>query len=189
MKLLLHVCCGPCSLYPANVLHEEGISFSAYFYNPNIHPYKEFKKRIHALELVAKLLRFDLILDRNYGLTDYLRKVVFNENKRCHICYELRLSKCIEFAANNGFDAFSTTLLYSKYQNHKLIYDICFQLTDKFGIEFFYKDFREGWQKGIDQSKDLDIYRQRYCGCIFSEHEAFDKNFRKKMKLQTPGNY
>ncbi len=180
MKLLLHVCCGPCSFYPISVIRGNGISFSAYFYNPNIHPYKEFRRRINALSMVSEYLKFDLILEKDYGLSEFLRRVVFNENKRCEICYDLRLSRCVEFALENGFDAFSTTLLYSRYQKHDLIIDKCKRLEDKFKIEFYYRDFREGWQFGIDQSKNLDIYRQPYCGCIYSEQEAYDKKFRKK---------
>jgi epoxyqueuosine reductase len=183
MRLLLHVCCGPCTFFPVSVLRQEGISFSSYFFNPNIHPFKEFRRRINALSLVADHLDFDLIIDNNYGLTEFLRKVVFNEMKRCHLCYDIRLEKTVEFASEHCFDSFSTTLLYSKYQNHALIVEKCFRLAEKFGIEFFYRDFRQGWQYGIDESKALDIYRQPYCGCIYSEQESFDKKFHKKKNL------
>jgi hypothetical protein len=185
MNLLLHVCCGPCSIYPVSIIQKAGISFSAYFFNPNIHPFKEFKSRINALAYVSNNLKFNLILEKDYELKEYLRQVVFHENNRCNICYDLRLRKSVEYAVAHNFDAFSTTLLYSKYQNHNLIIDTCNQLSKQFGIEFFYRDFRKGWQYGIDQSKKLDIYRQRYCGCIYSEHEAFDKRFRKKIRSKT----
>ncbi len=186
MKLLLHVCCGPCTFYPAYVLCQEGISFTSFFYNPNIHPFKEFRKRLKGIEETSKHLELDLIVDKNYGLKEYLRKVVFNETNRCSICYELRLSKTAEYAAQNGFDSFSTTLLYSKYQNHDLIRKYCSSLAEKFDLDFFYRDFRHGWQYGIDQSKSFDIYRQSYCGCIFSEQEAFDKKLRKnKLSAKT----
>lgn len=182
MNLLLHACCGPCTFYPVSVLRKTGVSFSAYFFNPNIHPFQEFRKRIEALSIVADDLGFNLIIDRNYTLIDFLRRIVFHEQKRCLLCYEYRLTNSIAYAKEHGFDAFSTTLLYSKYQNHDAIASICSSLCSLNGIEFFYHDFREGWQIGIDQSKQLNIYRQRYCGCIYSEQEAFDKRYRKKIK-------
>jgi hypothetical protein len=180
MKLLLHVCCGPCTIYPVSVLRQEGITFTSFFSNPNIHPFKEFRKRLKGIEETSKHLNFDLVVDKNYGLKEFLRKVVFNENDRCSICYELRLLKAAEYAAENGFNSFTTTLLYSRYQNHDLIRKYGSLFAEKYGLEFYYRDFREGWQYGIDQSKSLDIYRQSYCGCIFSEQEAFDKKLRKK---------
>ncbi len=186
MTLLLHVCCGPCSFYPVSVIREAGVSFSSYFFNPNIHPYKEFRRRVDAACQVSKILDFNLIIDKEYRLTEFLRHVVFNEDNRCSVCYDIRLSNCVEFALNNGYDSFSTTLLYSKYQKHSLIVDKCRQLSQYYGIEFFYRDFREGWQQGIDQSKASNIYRQPYCGCIFSEQETFDKKFRKKFKTNKP---
>jgi epoxyqueuosine reductase len=180
MKLLLHVCCGPCAIYPLSLLRESGIDISGYFYNPNIHPFKEFKRRIEALETVSHHFNFHVIYENSYGLVDFMRKVVFHEKERCSICYHLRLSRTVAYAKDNGFDAFSTTLLYSRYQNHQALIDLCSELAEANGISFYYRDFREGWQAGIDQSKSLNLYRQQYCGCIYSEQESFDKSLRKK---------
>ncbi|MDR3631952.1 MAG: epoxyqueuosine reductase QueH [Desulfocapsaceae bacterium] len=184
MKLLLHVCCGPCTIFPLSVIRQEGIKVSGYFYNPNIHPFREFKKRKESVRLMAEHFGFHITLEHSYGLVDFLRKTVFHEQERCPICYDFRLSKTAEFARDNGFDAFSTTLLYSRYQNHQALIDTGHRLAETFGLSFFYRDFREGWQEGIDISKSLDLYRQSYCGCIYSEQESFDKHLKKKLFRQ-----
>jgi epoxyqueuosine reductase len=183
MKLLLHVCCGPCSLYPLSVIRDCGIEVCCYFFNPNIHPYREFKKRIEALSIVSKHLNIKTVYDDSYQLTDFLRKIVFHEKQRCEICYEIRLLKTVEYAKANGFNSFTTSLLYSRYQNHQSLIEKCTQLANISGLDFFYRDFRDGWQLGIDESKALNIYRQSYCGCIYSEQESFDKNFRKQKSI------
>jgi len=184
MNILLHVCCGPCSVYPLDSLRSQGHRVSGYFFNPNIHPYREFKRRIGALVEFSRQMDFPVEIDRNYGLTEYLRQVVFNENKRCSLCYDMRLEPTVKFGLEQGADAFSTTLLYSKYQNHQLLTEKCELLADKHGLPFFYQDFREGWQQGIDGAIAMDLYRQPYCGCIYSEQERYDKKLKKKMRQQ-----
>ena len=182
MKILLHVCCGPCTVYPFASLREQGHAVTGYFYNPNIHPYREFKRRIQALVAFAELNRFKVEIDRNYGLTEYLRQVVFNENKRCSICYDMRLEQVAKLAVEQGAEAFTSTLLYSKYQNHGLLIEKGEKLAQQYGIRFYYQDFREGWQQGIDGSIEMDLYRQPYCGCIYSEQERYDKKLRRKKR-------
>lgn len=184
MNILLHVCCGPCTVYPLEFLRDQGHTVQGYFYNPNIHPYREFKRRIGALTAFAEQTKFTVEIDRNYGLTAYMRKVVFNEHKRCSICYDMRLAEAARYAAEQGADAFSSTLLYSKYQNHQLLMDKGRQYGDQYGVKFYYEDFREGWQQGIDGSIAMDLYRQPYCGCLYSEQERYDKKLRKKMRQQ-----
>jgi len=180
----MHVCCGPCTLFPLQALREEGIDVRGYFYNPNIHPYREFKRRIGGLVVLAEEKKFAVEIDRNYGLTEYLRKVVHNEDKRCSTCYDMRLEQVAKKAAEQGMDGFTSTLLYSKYQNHALLKKKCTKLAETYSIKFVYRDFREGWQQGIDESIALDIYRQPYCGCIYSEQERYDKKLQKKMRRQ-----
>jgi predicted adenine nucleotide alpha hydrolase (AANH) superfamily ATPase len=184
MKLLLHVCCGPCAIFPLSVIRQEECEVSGFFFNPNIHPFKEFKKRKEAARQMAGHFHLPMIWENTYGLVDFLRKTVFHEHERCPICYDIRLAKTAEYARDNGFDAFSTTLLYSRYQNHQALIDIGQQMADAFGITFYYRDFREGWQEGIDISRSLDLYRQSYCGCIYSEQESFDKHLKKKLYKQ-----
>ncbi|MCF8056100.1 MAG: epoxyqueuosine reductase QueH [Desulfocapsa sp.] len=182
MKLLLHVCCAPCSTYTLNRLREQDIDVSGYFYNPNIHPFREFRKRLATLKTFAEIMKFPLEMETEYGLTEYLRKVVFHEKERCRLCYEMRLEKTAQQAAKTGADAFSSTLLYSRYQNHAAITTIGQKMAEKYGVEFYYDDFRVGWQEGIDRAIAMDLYRQPYCGCIYSEQERYDKKLQKKLR-------
>ena len=181
-KILLHICCGPCTLYPLKVLRQEGVEVVGYFFNPNIHPYQEFRRRIRALEVVSSKKDLPLIWEKSYGLRAFLRAVVFRENHRCEICYLLRLKETVKKALEIKAEAFTTTLLYSKYQAHQLIREIAEDLSFRYKIPFLYRDFRLGWEEGQEEAKRLDIYRQPYCGCVFSEQERYDKKFRKKMK-------
>jgi len=180
MNVLLHICCGPCAAYPLEVLKEEDLKVRGFFYNPNIHPFQEFRKRLEAVEQLSSRVALKVDYQREYGLRNYLREVVFNEEKRCGLCYDMRLRETVEHAVKTGADAFSTTLLYSRYQNHDLIRSKAEQLAEDFKIAFYYVDFRKGWQQGIEMSKEMGLYRQSYCGCIYSEQERYDKNFQKK---------
>jgi len=110
-----------------------------------------------------------------YPVEIYFRSVSFQENEKCRSCYQIRLEETARKAVEGGFEFFSTTMLYSKYQKHELIKEIALAIEGKAGIKFLYMDFREGWQEGIDISKTLNVYRQKYCGCIYSERERFLK--------------
>lgn len=179
MKLLLHTCCAPCLLYPLAKLKDKGFTVTGYFYNPNIHPYKEFKRRLDSLLELSQTDDISVVLEREYELDRYLEAVVFNKESRCSICYDIRLEKTVEYAKSHGFEAFSTTLLYSRYQKHDLIKEKCQALARQFNIDFLYDDFREGWQQGIDSSISKGLYRQPYCGCIYSERERYDNRLKK----------
>lgn len=183
MDILIHTCCGPCSIYPVEQLTKNGHRVSGYFYNPNIHPYREFKRRTAALRQYSEQSGFEVEIDTNYGLTEFLQKVVFHEAGRCSLCYDMRLERTAKRAAETGADAFTTTLLYSKYQNHELLVKKCEEFAQLHGVDFYYQDFRVGWQEGIDTSIAMDLYRQPYCGCIYSEQERYDKKLKKKMRL------
>lgn len=185
MSLLLHLCCAPCLLYPEQVLNSENLAFTAYFYNPNIHPYKEFRKRLNTVADYCKEQHIPLVVDRDYGLRDFLREVVFKETKRCALCYRIRFEKTVAMAKERGFDSFSSTLLYSRYQNHALIKTLGEQLSKQDAVSFMYRDFREGWQQGIDGSVSRGLYRQPYCGCIYSEQERYDNRYKKRLKKGT----
>lgn len=185
MKILLHTCCGPCSIYPIQQLRLD-YDISAYFFNPNIHPFQEFKRRREALLAFCEGQGIPLVDGGSYGLLEFLRKVVFHEEERCRICYGWRMEETARKAAAEGFHAFSTTLLYSRYQDHAQLRQYGFELAKKYGVEFLYRDFREGWQYGIDESKSLGMYRQAYCGCIFSEQERYDKGLHKNNISNTP---
>jgi epoxyqueuosine reductase len=182
MKLLLHTCCGPCLLYPLDQLHAKGYDVTAYFYNPNIHPYREFRRRLDTLADLGQSENIQIIIERDYDLDVYFKNVVNNEDNRCKICYELRLRQTLQYACEHGFDSFSTTLLYSRYQKHGLIVDMCKTLAQQFGVTFIYRDFREGWQIGIDKAIEKNLYRQPYCGCIYSEQERYDNHLKKRLQ-------
>ncbi len=108
-------------------------------------------------------------------MEEFLRGVAYRESQRCRICYYQRLSYTAAFARQNGFVAFSTTLLYSVYQKHEIIRQIGREVADEAGIPFHYQDFRNGWREGVEISRKMDLYRQKYCGCIYSEKERYLK--------------
>jgi len=186
MNILLHACCGPCAIYPLSMIRAQGHEAQGYFFNPNIHPFKEFQRRLEALEIMSRQLDFTVDYERRYGLREFLRQTVFHEDSRCGLCYAMRLRPAAERAAALGADAFTSTLLYSRYQNHAEIKAQGEALAAEFGVAFYYQDFREGWQEGIDRSKAMGLYRQPYCGCIYSEQERYDKGWRKKTRQASP---
>jgi predicted adenine nucleotide alpha hydrolase (AANH) superfamily ATPase len=124
----------------------------------------------------ANTAELPLLLEPKYGLTEFVRKVVFNETTRCTLCYTMRLEQAALVAKQENFGGFSSSLLYSRYQNHDLIRDLGEEISKKVGIAFIYRDFRQGWQYGIDQAIVGELYRQPYCGCIYSEQERYDKS-------------
>lgn len=187
MNLLLHMCCGPCSCYPVKKLREDGIEPTGYFFNPNIHPYKEWDMRLKTAKEFAEKVDMKIITDENYMLRDFLKKALMAEsveNGRCRMCYTWRLEQAAKFAAENGFDSFTSTLFYSIYQQHDLMKETAEFFAEKYGVSFYYEDFRTGWQEGTDISIDLGLYRQPYCGCIFSEEERYSKAIRKQKKKE-----
>ncbi len=174
-KILLHICCGPCTFYPLRSLRKKGMDVMGFFYNPNIHPYQEWSRRLEALKTMSETQNLRLIIRDDYRLEEFLRNVVFRESQRCIYCYTVRLEATARLAKKSKFDAFSTTLLYSKRQKHELIKNIAENASKKYGIPFYYEDFREGWKIGQKLAEESGIYRQQYCGCIFSEKERFYK--------------
>ena len=174
-KMLLHVCCGPCSIYPVKYLRDQEFDLYGYFYNPNIHPYTEFRQRLETLEDYAKDINLQLTIEREYQLEKYLRGVVFKETDRCGICYQMRLEQAAIRAKEEKMDYFTTTLLVSPYQRHDTIRDIGTSLGEKYGVPFYYADFREGYKEATAISRELGMYRQKYCGCIFSERDRYSR--------------
>lgn len=180
MKVLLHMCCGPCSIAPVKYLREHNLDIQGYFYNPNIHPYKEFQRRVDTLREYAHAEQIPLILDDEYQLETFLQMVVNRETERCQHCYEIRLRAAARKAKEVGADAFSTTLLVSPYQNHELIKGIGEKVAAEEGVPFYYADYRPGWHKAVEESRCREMYRQPYCGCIYSEKDRYCKPRRKE---------
>ncbi|MCP4024067.1 MAG: epoxyqueuosine reductase QueH, partial [Desulfobacteraceae bacterium] len=140
------------------------------------HPYTECLKRKDTLKAFALDIGLKMIWQNGYEMEKFIQSVVFREADRCRFCYHERLNATALVAKKGKFDAFSTTLLYSKFQNHDLIRKTGEAIAKKHGVSFYYQDFREGWKEGIEASKQRNMYRQQYCGCIYSEKERFFKN-------------
>lgn len=172
-RILLHSCCAPCTIVPLQRLREAAWTVHGFFYNPNIHPYQEFVKRLETYTAFAQLRELAVIIRPDYELETFLRQTAFRESRRCLYCYSTRLAAAARLARKSRFDAFTTTLLYSKRQNHELVKSIAEQAAKEFGAPFYYEDFRSGWREGQEQARRLNIYRQQYCGCIYSEKERF----------------
>jgi len=176
MKGLIHICCAPCAVYPVEYLKSQGFDLMGYFYNPNIHPYQELDRRKQTLIQHESNIDLKIIYDNEYPLEQWIQNITHRETKKCLYCYQDRLKTTAIVARKGKFHFFTTTLLYSKFQNHELINEIGQSLEKKYGISFYYADFRQGWKKGIELSKKLNMYRQQYCGCIYSEKERFYKS-------------
>lgn len=173
MRILLHICCANCAIYPARILSEAGHALTGLFYNHNIHPYQEYRRRLDAVRDYAAAIQLPLVCSGEYALETFLAEVAQDPAGRCAYCYQSRLQHAAQYAARHGFDAFTSTLLYSRYQNHALIRQCGEELAKLYGIPFLYQDFRSGWHEGIRESKALGLYRQQYCGCIYSEKDRF----------------
>jgi epoxyqueuosine reductase len=217
MKLLLHCCCAPCSVSCIGSLRAEKIEPHLFWYNPNIHPYTEYKSRRDCLNEFAKNENLALTSVDEYGLRVFLNEVYSQTDEtaqklrinhephkptrtktrcvqkvhsvrvicgkkffldssypqRCKKCYLMRLEKTADFAAQEGFSAFSTTLLISPYQDHEEIKRLGEEMAEKYGVEFLYRDFRPLFREGQAGARDANMYMQKYCGCLFSEEERY----------------
>ncbi len=183
MRLLLHICCGNCAIFPFVRMGEEGIETVGYFFNSNIHPYQEYQKRLDTLKGYAETSGLKVIYDERYRLEEFLRNVALQPEERCSYCYRSRLEATANEARRSGFDRFSTTLLYSIYQKHDLVKETGERVAREKGVAFYYEDFRKGWKKGVEVSKALGLYRQQYCGCIYSEKERYYRKTSSELRI------
>jgi hypothetical protein len=187
-KILVHMCCGPCSIIPLKSVLSGEYEVWGFFFNPNISPRAEFNKRLEGVRRLSRLMDLDLISIDIYKVEDFLRDREgtllreLDKEERCNHCYDIRLDATARAAAREGFDMFTSSLFYSRYQNHDLMKEIAVGYGKKYGVELFYRDFREGWQDGIRESKEMGLYRQQYCGCIFSWMERYNKGPRQHGK-------
>jgi len=168
MKILMHICCGPCAVYPVAVLKLKNLDFTGYFYNPNIHPIDEYMRRMENVKLFADHAKIDVIYEEGFQQDYWEENFDKNDESRCLYCYAIRMEKAFKYAAKNGFDVVTTTLLVSPYQKHEMIIQKCNELSASTGVGFYYYDFREGFRKGQQGARDIGLYRQKYCGCILS---------------------
>ena len=142
------------------------------FYNPNIHPYQEYDLRSQAVKQMAERTGIKIILQDDHPQS-WFREISFRENNRCFHCYQMRLEKTLFTARHGKFDFFTSTMLYSKHQRHETIAGLGRDIAQADGPAFLYQDFRQGWTEGIKLSKAWGLYRQNWCGCLYSNFERF----------------
>lgn len=183
-KLLLHICCGPCAIMAAKILNADGFEISGWFMNPNIQPLAEYIRRREAAGQCAEKLGIAMLYNDVWDVQNWLAQQLpfVNSPQRCERCCTWRLEAAAHKAKQLGISYFSTSLLYSRYQPHEAIKRTGLALANRLGINFVYRDFRVYWQQGIDLSKEWGIYRQSYCGCIFSEAERYAKKLTRLRK-------
>lgn len=175
IPILLHCCCGPCAAYSIRWLREHQFEVTGFWYNPNIHPFTEHQNRLAAAQTLSERFGFPLIVSEGYEMMAYFRAVVGKEGSRCLECYRMRLERTARTAAEKGFPRFTTTLLISPYQNQTAIQEIGMEMARRNGVEFYYHDFTDGFRESQRMARELDLYRQKYCGCLYSEWERFGK--------------
>ena len=179
LKLLLHICCAPCSVECIKSLRAEGIEPTGYWYNPNIHPFTEYRARRNTVTEYAQSIGLALEMNDFYGLRPFCAAVAEDIGGRCAVCYACRMRETARYAALQGFTHFSTTLLYSPYQKHELLRAAAEEAAEEFGVEFLYRDFRPLFRQGQEEARALNLYLQKYCGCVFSEEERYSKRYQK----------
>ncbi len=172
-SVLIHCCCAHCAAYTVQYWQEQGYDVAALWYNPNIHPYMEHQNRLQAIKTLSENMRFNLLVIDGYDFVEYFRRVVGHEGERCRYCFDMRLKKTIDKAVELGISSFTSTLLISHQQNHDLLKDIGNTLAQSTGIEFLYADLRKRYSDSRHITKPMDLYRQQYCGCVYSEWERY----------------
>ena len=153
MKLLMHTCCAPCSVYCIDLLRKEGIETVVYWFNPNIHPYMEYKARRDTLKEYTKSIGIEAIFQEEYGLRSFCKNVIGDLENRCsNYCYRVRMEQTAKYAKEHGYDTITTTLLVSPYQKHEELKAVCEEMAKKYGLQFLYRDFRIGFREEIGRA-------------------------------------
>lgn len=173
-RLLLHICCAPCSTYTVTRLRDEAYTVTGFWYNPNIHPYREYERRRASLQEYARAGHLPMRWAA-YNMPAFLRAVAGRESfrQRCRICYRIRLERTAREAKSGDYDAFTTTLLISPFQDQEAIREIGEEVAEEAGVGFHFENFRRGWSERGRLTKEHGLYRQQYCGCIYSERERY----------------
>lgn len=175
MNALLHICCAPCANQCVEVLRADGYQVTGLWYNPNIHPFTEYRARRNCLREYAASVELPVIERNDYGLRPFVRAVAQDIAGRCVKCYEMRLLEAARQAKEGGFDSFTSSLFISPYQNHELMREVAERAAEQYGVEFLYRDFRPYFRDGQTYARDHGFYMQKYCGCVFSEEERYLK--------------
>jgi len=172
--LLLHVCCAPCLAGPLKRLREEGYEVAGFFFNPNIHPLIEFRRRLKALKVFCESDPLQVAFCEEYGLDAFLRETAASDwasPERCRVCYRMRLTQTARKAKETGAKRFTSTLFASRQQNHEMIREVAEKVAAEEGVELVYRDMRDTAPYSDDVARRRQLYRQSYCGCVFSENE------------------
>lgn len=177
-KLLLHACCGPCSSYVIEYLSNY-FDITIYYYNPNIYPATEYIRRKEELKKFVKQFNNKInVIEELYNTDDYYKSIkglekLGERSQRCYKCYEFRLAKTANYAKENYYDYFTTTLSISPYKDAEWINEIGKKLEEKYNIKYLYADFKKknGYKRSLELSKKYKLYRQDYCGCVYSKQE------------------
>jgi predicted adenine nucleotide alpha hydrolase (AANH) superfamily ATPase len=185
-RILLHICCAPCATAVVGDLRSSGYEVTGCFYNPSIHPWKEFERRLKALKEWTLSIDLPLVLNEKYLLENNL-KMLLSSSNRCLSCFTDRLGYTAELCAELGISHFTSTLSVSPYQDHELLKQAGEKAAASSGASFIYKDFRESYKKSIELSRAAGIYRQSYCGCVFSERDRYLKTKIQGGKVIYPG--
>lgn len=173
--VLLHICCAPCATYPVQRLRELGYVLTGYWFNPNVHPWLEHEARRKSLIHYAAKVGLPVQWEPGYHILGFLRQVAGAEERphRCLVCYAMRLSRAAAAARRLGIPCFTTTLLVSPYQDQDLIREAGERAAREQDVEFYFENFRRGWSERSRLTRHFDLYRQQYCGCVFSEFERY----------------
>ncbi len=172
-KLLLHVCCGPCATASIPAFQSDDVEVTGFFYNPNIHPLLEYRRRLTGARDTAALRGIVLVEDLSYDPEDWFAGVCVGEASRCTRCISQRLDRAAAEAAAQGCGSFATTLAISPWQDHQAIRAGGRDAADKHGVEFIYEDLRPLYGESRRLSREWGLYRQKYCGCLISEWERY----------------
>lgn len=179
-RVLLHCCCAPCSVSCIAPLRAEGIEPVAFWFNPNIHPWKEYEARRDCLITYAANVNMELVVKEDYGLREFVKNTADDILNRCSYCYGTRLEQAAKYAAENGYEAFTSTLFASVYQKHELMKTAAEGFAEKYNVEFLYRDFRVNFREGNQKARELGLYMQKYCGCIYSEEDRYIKQIKRQ---------
>ncbi len=179
-RVLIHVCCAHCAAYTVEYWRNEGYEVGGFWYNPNIHPFTEHQQRLDSIKALAKEINLPLIISPDYDIVEYFRRVAGHETERCRDCFELRLTRTAETAHANGYDGFTTTLLISPHQKHDLVKETGEKAAEEKGTAFLYADLRKRYSDSRHITKPMNLYRQQYCGCVYSEWERYTQEKTEK---------
>lgn len=180
----MHICCSGCALFPVSTMLREGVRVRGLWFNPNIHPEDEYSLRLQSMRRLQELWGLDIQYHNEYRLHEFNRAIEsagakLTKPERCMVCYEMRMDFTAREAARLGIGVFSTTLLVSPWQAHDLIVEAARKAASAHGVEFYYRDFRPGWQEGRQMLRGMELYRQNYCGCIYSRTERMNEKMAK----------